>query len=738
VKSSDRWTKGVPIITQALFGTLLGGGLFAIEALVVAAVDGSWTRLGNTPLICWATGSLAGAGAGIAAALLIARFSGGESTEPRDRCRESAPLLLGLLVAPVLLIQMNERWGLDTGDPRSIAASALLLAAIAAICWHGRGAIGRALRGPASSRAKLLAAIALSAAGAIAATSIAPAPGPAALRKWRHIDQRPSFVESDTDGRRRLLFLGIDGAQWELIDPLVEAGKMPHLASLIGRGRRGVLRSSVRSASPVVWTTIFSGRPSESHGIVGWEQAVSSNRRVKALWNILDDRAWTPFVVNVPGTYPAEELAGGMLSGFPLPQGSRSNLGWRVSSHAGFAPGGPLHEILPPADPGSGRSRVVLRDLCSDFALQHTSPYVLLRRFDRYLAAELARRLSGTPYVAFDVEHAPGNGAAAERVRGYPPGGDRPLFELASGEWSPWLSVTIDGSDHVTRIHALETAGETELYALPLLPAGGAAISRPSVLASWAAGSDAPYVVEGAGWQIFRDPSLLQTLEQHLGDVAQTQASAATRLARRAPWDALIHIFTQTDRTQHPFWKFREPALYDTLLSDSQERRLLPDDRQIRRYGGAIDRAYQQVDRTLEALLEEAGDSTLVVIVSDHGAQGGRNRNSPSAGIHHQEGIYLIAGPTVPAPESAQLGLGPTLDQVDVLPLVLSHLGLPLGTDLPGSVPPELFPRSPEGALLALPPALPTLEDPDAVRIASPATIGADVRSQLRSLGYLN
>jgi len=69
--------------------------------------------------------------------------------------------------------------------------------------------------------------------------------------------------------------------------------------------------------SPVVWTTIFTGKEPPEHGIDGWASSTSTHRRTKALWNILDDRGFESIVINVPGTWPPEEIKGGMLSGFP-------------------------------------------------------------------------------------------------------------------------------------------------------------------------------------------------------------------------------------------------------------------------------------------------------------------------------------------------------------------------------------------------------------------------------------
>jgi len=60
---------------------------------------------------------------------------------------------------------------------------------------------------------------------------------------------------------RRWLVVGWDGASWDLVLPLVEAGKMPHLAALMERGAFGPLASFKPTLSPVLWTTVATGVP---------------------------------------------------------------------------------------------------------------------------------------------------------------------------------------------------------------------------------------------------------------------------------------------------------------------------------------------------------------------------------------------------------------------------------------------------------------------------------------------
>lgn len=123
---------------------------------------------------------------------------------------------------------------------------------------------------------------------------------------------------------RPLLLLGIDGASWELIDPLLAEGALPSFARLLARGSRAPLRTYEPTLSPLIWTSIATGAGPAAHGIrdfvapipgTGETAIVTSNmRRVKALWNVLSDHGLTVGVVGWWATYPAERVNGFVIS----------------------------------------------------------------------------------------------------------------------------------------------------------------------------------------------------------------------------------------------------------------------------------------------------------------------------------------------------------------------------------------------------------------------------------------
>lgn len=123
---------------------------------------------------------------------------------------------------------------------------------------------------------------------------------------------------------KKVLLVGWDGADWLMIRPLLAAGKLPNLAGLIRRGMAGELRSQLPLLSPLVWTTIATGKPVEEHGIAdflvqdtasgGLVPISSSSRKVHALWTILPYFGLTTDVVAWWATWPAERIDGTMVT----------------------------------------------------------------------------------------------------------------------------------------------------------------------------------------------------------------------------------------------------------------------------------------------------------------------------------------------------------------------------------------------------------------------------------------
>ncbi len=130
-------------------------------------------------------------------------------------------------------------------------------------------------------------------------------------------------------GARPLLLVGVDAADWLALDPLIEQGLLPAFARLRRAGKTGVLIAEPPLLSPILWTTIATGRPPEEHGVLdfmvdaaggGQAPVGSASRRVPALWNAFSDAGRTVCVVGWWATWPAETLRGVVVSDRVAPQ----------------------------------------------------------------------------------------------------------------------------------------------------------------------------------------------------------------------------------------------------------------------------------------------------------------------------------------------------------------------------------------------------------------------------------
>jgi predicted AlkP superfamily phosphohydrolase/phosphomutase len=68
----------------------------------------------------------------------------------------------------------------------------------------------------------------------------------------------------------RTVVIGLDGVAWRLLEPLIEHGSMPRLASLRARGAWGTLDSTVPTYTPPAWTSAITGVNPGRHGIYGF------------------------------------------------------------------------------------------------------------------------------------------------------------------------------------------------------------------------------------------------------------------------------------------------------------------------------------------------------------------------------------------------------------------------------------------------------------------------------------
>jgi predicted AlkP superfamily phosphohydrolase/phosphomutase len=131
----------------------------------------------------------------------------------------------------------------------------------------------------------------------------------------------------------RAVVIGLDGAAWHLLDPLLEDGLMPRLAALRSAGASGRLASTVPTYTPPAWTSAATGVNPGRHGIYGFHSgnAQSEHRELMhsgkvaaaTVWEIVNAQGARAGIFNLPLTYPPQALDGWMVSGMMTPSYGR-------------------------------------------------------------------------------------------------------------------------------------------------------------------------------------------------------------------------------------------------------------------------------------------------------------------------------------------------------------------------------------------------------------------------------
>ncbi|MGB0951685.1 MAG: alkaline phosphatase family protein [Planctomycetota bacterium] len=128
----------------------------------------------------------------------------------------------------------------------------------------------------------------------------------------------------------RLAIVGIDGATYEIIRPMIEAGELPHIARILKEGVSADLESEKPPMTPPAWTSMFTGLNPGKHGVfhfirrdLGTYQNLlndSRNYLGKDVMSLLSNRGWSVGSLSVPMTYPPFPVKDGyMISGIPMP-----------------------------------------------------------------------------------------------------------------------------------------------------------------------------------------------------------------------------------------------------------------------------------------------------------------------------------------------------------------------------------------------------------------------------------
>jgi predicted AlkP superfamily phosphohydrolase/phosphomutase len=472
-------------------------------------------------------------------------------------------------------------------------------------------------------------------------------------------------------GRPKLVVLGFDGMDPDLVGRWIAERQLPNLAKLAARGGMHALQTTHSPESPTAWASFATGVNPGKHNIYDFLVRDTSTylpdlgmvRRepgrflldyFPAAWPKLRSiRGGTSFwvtagragvrstVLTVPVTFPPEMIpAGRMLSGLPLPdiRGTMGTFSYFATDLSRYEEGstdmgGILRrlvvendvartELVGPPDPIVARQIQSIRAKGSN-----------LSEDDRTRLARLEARADVR--VPFTIRWNRGARTAQVDIQAQ-------TLQLEEGKISRWVDVEFR-VNFLVRFHGmaqmllLGAGDELRLYVSPVNwkpDDPPQPISSPASLAGAIFDELGPYRTLGwaeATWPLNEDRMDEQTFMDDLYRAFDDRAQVILNRIDKRDWDLLVGVIESTDRVQHMMWRLvdEKHPLYDAALAA--------------RFGDAILRVYRRADQFVGEVLEHLEPGTTLLIVSDHGFHSWRKAVNLNTWLV-QEGYMALQG----------------------------------------------------------------------------------------------
>ncbi len=425
-------------------------------------------------------------------------------------------------------------------------------------------------------------------------------------------------------GHKKVIVLGIDGMDPQLLKRFIQEGRMPNFASLIQQGSFRELTTSIPPQSPVAWSNLITGMNAGGHGIfdfihrdpksmelyfsaskVGppkhsihlgsWVVPLGGGtaeqlRKGEAFWQVLDEHDIPNSVFRIPSNFPPVPAKGATLSGMGTPdlRGTYGTFSFYTddpTAAAGAVEGG---QIVPVQ---VENSQVTANLIGPDNTFRKGSPP----------ATEEFR-------VAVDPVEAVARIAVQEHE-----------FVLKEGEWSGWTPVEFKlvpffaSVKGMCRFYLKQAHPRFQLYVSPVNidPADPALpISTPSAYSRMLVEEAGEYHTQG----IAEDTKALS--DGVLDDKEYLEQSHTVLADHRMIFDAefpkfhegmFFFYFSSLDLNSHMMWRLmdsKHPGFHAALAEH---------------YGSAISDFYEQIDQVLGEVLPKLDNDTTLLVLSDHG-----------------------------------------------------------------------------------------------------------------------
>jgi predicted AlkP superfamily phosphohydrolase/phosphomutase len=431
-------------------------------------------------------------------------------------------------------------------------------------------------------------------------------------------------ARGDWHGEHKLIILGVDGMDPQLLKQFMREGKMPNFSRLAEQGSFRLLTTSIPPQSPVAWSNLITGMNAGGHGIFdfihrdpktlelyfsasrveGPKHAIHLGswviplgggsaeqlRKGKAFWEILDQHGVPNTVFRIPANFPPVPAKGETLSGMGTPdlRGTYGTFSFYTddpTAVAGAVEGG---QVIPvQVENSQVRANLIGPD-------------------------NTFRKGSPPATEPFAVAIDPLESVARIAVQGQE-------FVLREGEWSEWVRIEFQlipffgNVKGMCRFYLKQAHPRFQLYVSPINidPADPALpISTPASYSRLLSEEVGEFYTQG----IAEDTKALS--DGMLDDKEYLQQARTVLAEHRRIFDAefpkfrrgvFFFYFSSLDLNSHMMWRLMDPKHpgYDAALAAQ--------------HGSAISDFYQQIDQVLGKVLPKLDDQTTLLVLSDHG-----------------------------------------------------------------------------------------------------------------------
>jgi predicted AlkP superfamily phosphohydrolase/phosphomutase len=446
---------------------------------------------------------------------------------------------------------------------------------------------------------------------------------------------------------QKLVILGFDGMDPQLVDRWIREGKLPNIAKLAKTGGIFPLTTTHSPESPTAWASFATGVNAGKHNIYDFlvrdtttylpdlgmvkrtppkflfnyfpisKPKVESTRGGTSFWVTAGRAGVRADVLTVPVTFPPEDVPNGeLLSGLPLPdiRGTMGTFSYYATDLSRYEEGntemgGILKHLVFEGDTATteleGPPSPIVRQQIE--AIRRKGP--TLTDGDRAALAELQ--------AAQDVRlpmtirwNRPEKSASIDL--------DGQTIALRQGEWSKWIDLVFKVNTLV-RIHGMvqvllmDAGSELKLYLSPV----NFKPDQPPVPMSYPASFSGElfeqlgyYRTLGwaeATWPLNEGRMDEKTFMDDLMVAFDDRARVILNRLDARDWDLMVGVIESTDRVQHMMWRLIDPAhpMYDAALAST--------------FGDSIERVYRKADDFVGEVVRRVGPDVPVMIVSDHG-----------------------------------------------------------------------------------------------------------------------